>query len=346
MCATSVNEAFDAAAGRLQRSASMLIVCHARPDGDCLGAMAALAASARAAGKSAATLSPDKVPARYEFLFGSRLPAPATQFAALADAADVIVIVDTCAMAQLDVVGPQVQQRREKVVVIDHHATCDSLGDVQWIDNSASAAGVMVLEMIDVLNWPLPPEAAEAVMTALTTDTGWLRFANTDARCLAAAGRCITLGVRPDRLYQRLFQTDRPQRLALVGRMLATLELRAGDRLASMMIRKADFEATGALPEETENLVNEALRIGSVDTAILLVESGDCIRVSLRSRDAVNVAEVAKAFGGGGHARAAGVRVTCDIHDLRRKLVEACEKALSTDYTDYTDYTEKKEEKA
>ncbi len=307
----------------------MLIVCHARPDGDCLGSMAALADAAAAAGKTVRTLAADKVPDRYGFLFASP-PAMASDFVAAADAADLVVIVDTCAVAQLDAVGTQLQARRDKVVVVDHHATCDALGDVQWIDTSSAAAGVMVLELIDALGWPLTPPAAEAIMTAITTDTGWLRFANTDARCLAAVGRCIDAGVRPDQLYQRLFQTDRPQRLALVGRMLTTLELTAGGRLASMVILKSDFVATGALQEETENLVNEALRIGSVDTAILLVENGDCNRVSLRSRDAVNVAAVAKTFGGGGHARAAGLRLSCDIHDLRRRLVEACEKELST----------------
>ena len=139
-----------------------------------------------------------------------------------------------------------------------------------------------------------------------------------------------------DKLYMRLFQCDRPQRLFLTTRMLQSLELHCGGRLATMMIRKADFDATGALPEETENLVNEALRIGCVETAILLVENGPAsdgagpiIRVSLRSRDEVDVAAVAARFGGGGHARAAGLRRVMPIERFRDELVKACAEVLN-----------------
>jgi phosphoesterase RecJ-like protein len=183
--------------------------------------------------------------------------------------------------------------------------------------------------------------AAEALAVAITSDTGWLRFANTDSRCLRTVARLLEdgpsgAGVRMDKLYMRLFQCDRPQRLRLTARMLQSLELHCGDRLATMMIRKADFDATGALPEETENLVNEALRMACVETAILLVENGPApdgggpiVRVSLRSRDEVDVAAVAARFGGGGHARAAGVRQAVPIEKLRDELVKACAEVLN-----------------
>ena len=171
---------------------------------------------------------------------------------------------------------------------------------------------------------PVPHfQIATALATAITSDTGWLRFANTDSRCLRVMGRLLDAGVRPDRLYARLFQCDRVERLRLTARMLATLELHCGGQLAVMCIRKADFEASGAMLEETENLINEALRIGTVESVVLLVESGDLIRVSLRSRDAIDVAAVAKGFGGGGHSRAAGLRSVLPIDELKRQLVEA-----------------------
>ena len=95
-----------------------------------------------------------------------------------------------------------------------------------------------------------------------------------------------------------------------------------------MCVRAADFAETGARLDETENLVNEALRMGVVDTALLLVELPDTIRVSLRSRDAIDVAAVAGEFGGGGHRRAAGLRAEMDLDVLKDKLVAACGQAL------------------
>ena len=316
-------------AARLSAADRLLIVTHARPDGDAVGAMAALAAAARAAGKSARTLVPGGVPERWMFLFPEARPAGTERFAALADEADLVVVVDTCAFAQLDGLEGALRARRDKIVVLDHHATRDDVGSVQWIDTSAAAAGVMVAELLEAMSWPVTPAVAEALMTAVTTDTGWLRFANTDGRCLRAAAKLLDAGVRPDELYSRLYEADRPERLRLLTRALASLRLEADGRIATMSLRGADFTETGARADETENFVNEALRIGCVEVAILLAETGDCTRVSLRSRGAVDVSQVARAFGGGGLVRAAGLRAPEDIDALARKLVDACARALA-----------------
>ena len=324
-----MDKAFGEIADRLRNAKSLLIVSHGRPDGDALGSMAALADSARAAGKDTSMFVPDSQPPKYDFLFDKPPCTDQAQFAALADQSDLIVIVDTCAFAQLDGLADELRARRDAIVVVDHHATADDIGAVRWMDTSAAAAGVMVDELLEELGWPVGPEAAEALMTAIATDTGWMRFANTDGRCLRAAARLVDAGVRTDKLYRKLYQTERPERIKLMRYALGTLELHCDQRLAAMTVRKSDIEAAGARPDETENLVNEALRLATVETAILLVESDEHVRVSLRSRDAVDVAAVAKRFGGGGHRRAAGVRVSEDIDTLKDKLLAACRDELA-----------------
>jgi len=308
---------------RLSKAGRLLILTHARPDGDGLGSIVALARAARAAGRKADLLVPDAVPRRYAFLFAGEAVAGAEKFAPLADAADATVILDTCAFSQLGALEEAVRARKDKIIVVDHHATSDPVGALQWIDTSAAAAGVLTADLIEALGWPVDLTTAEALTVAVASDTGWLRFANTDGRCLRAVAAWLEMGVRPDTLYIRLFQSDRPERIRLMTRMLESLELHCGGALAVMVLRRGDFQQTGALSEETENLVNEALRIGCVETAVLLVENGDGVRASLRSRDRVNVAEVAKQFGGGGHARAAGFRAKEDIDALRRKVIDA-----------------------
>ena len=317
-----------AVAGRLDQARSLLVTTHGRPDGDGLGSMAALAAAAAAAGKTVSLFLPDQAPSRYDYLFDQPPVVGAVHFTAMADAADLVVIVDTCAIAQLDGLDVLLPGFKDRIVVIDHHATTDDIGSLQWVDTSAAAAGVMVTELIDELGWSLDGLASEALMTAITTDIGWLRFANTDGRCLRAVAELVDAGVRPDKLFRRIYQTDRPERLALLRRVLDSLELHCDGRLAAMTIRQADFAATGARPDETENMVNEALRLASVETALLLVENTDCVRVSLRSRDAVDVSAVARQFGGGGHKRAAGLRAATDIDDLKTQLIAACAAVL------------------
>jgi phosphoesterase RecJ-like protein len=315
---------------RVSAAGRLLVVTHARPDGDALGSMAALCGAARAAGKQTAALVPGDVPERYGFLLAGDPPAPAERFAELADWADAIVIVDTCALAQLDGLSGRLAAARDKIVVIDHHATTDDIGSVRWLDASAAAAGVMVGQLLDALGWPVGLATAEALLTAMATDTGWFRFSNTDGRCLRAAARLLDAGVDGDRLYRRLFQADRPERMMLLVRALASLELSADRRVATMKLRLADFAETGARQDETENLVNEPMRMGCVEVSMLLVEApgadgGQCIRASLRSRGGVDVSAVARRFGGGGHVRAAGLRVEGDIDAVAADLVAACQ---------------------
>jgi len=319
---------------RISAAARLLVVTHARPDGDALGSLAALCGAARAAGKQTATLVPGDVPERYDFLLAGDRPAPAERFAELANWADAVIIVDTCALAQLDGLDDQLAAAREKIVVIDHHATTDDIGALRWLDTSAAAAGVMVGELLDALGWPVDLKTAEALLTAMTTDTGWFHYSNTDGRCLRAAARLFDAGVEGDKLYRRLFQADRPERMMLLSRALASLELPAAGSIATMKLRLADFAETGARQDETENIVNEPMRMGRVEVSMLLVQTPDdggrCIRVSLRSRGGVDVAAIARRFGGGGHVRAAGLRADEDIDTLAGKLVTACQAAMET----------------
>ena len=328
MCERSVDNPFKRIVEKLRAAASLLVITHARPDGDGLGSIAAMASAARAAGRAVNLLVPNKIPARYTFLFPNARPAAARDFPGLADAAELIVVVDTCAHAQLDGLVDEIHRRRAKTVVIDHHATEGSLGDLQWIDTSASAVGVMVGELLATLNWPVDVRTAEALLTATLTDTGWLRFANTDGRCLRAVAGWYECGVRLDSLYRRIYQNARPERLKLFGRVLDSLEMHGDERLAVMTICGEDFAATGARPDETENLINSALEIRTVEVVVLITEHAEGVRVSLRSREYVDVAAIAQSLGGGGHARASGVRLGEDIETAKDRLISVCEAAL------------------
>ena len=311
-------------AARLRLGERLVLVTHDRPDGDAIGSMLALARAARAQGRTAHMVCSD-VPRAYRFLTAGETFIHPDDLRLAAAASDRVVILDTCSLAQLTEVRDTIISHWQDLVVIDHHRTSHDIAPLRWQDPSAAATGVMVAELLDGLGWPLEEGVAEPLMAAICTDTGWLRFSSTDARALGAVGRCLDAGVEPDALYRALYENDRPERLALLGRLLANLRYHDDGRVALMTLAAADFAATGATPDETENLISESLRVGTVQVAVLLVERDGRIRGSLRSKptSGVDVAHVAGRLGGGGHARAAGFRLDGSLTDAMTRTLEA-----------------------
>ena len=323
-----MTDSMTAIAELILKAKKILLVTHVNPDGDALGTSTGLARAMRAAGKEASIALPGTTPVRHDFILFDENIASADGFPALAEEADLIIVADTCSHRQLDDINPLMPPYREKTVVIDHHATVDDIGTVRWIDSSSAAAGVMALELLDALSWPVTMEIAEPLAVAILTDTGWLRFSNTDPRCLHAMARLVEAGIGPDVMFKKIYQSDRFEKLKLLGRVLDSLELHCDGLLAVMSLSEDDFHQTGARPDETENLVNEAMRIGEIEAAVILVQNGDEIRVSLRSRQLLDVSLVAETLGGGGHTRAAGARFSGDLQKAKQTIIATISEKL------------------
>jgi len=306
----------------------MVILTHVRPDGDALGSAAALTRAGIRSGKEAIALEPAVIPARYRFLLNDLPLLKSSEFPGQSERSDTIVIVDTCSEGQLGDIADQIAQVRDKTVVIDHHLTRDDIGAVQWVDTSAAAAGVMVFELMEELNWEMDLPIMEALATAVLTDTGWFRFSNSDSRATRILANLLDGGVRIDEIYGRVYQNARIERLRLKARALESLELLCDSRLAVMTLRIGDFSETGATQDETEDLVNEPMQLGSVQVSLMLVEESDGPRASLRSRGTIDVARIASKFAGGGHAKAAGCSSKGESHTFREQLIAACTQAL------------------
>jgi phosphoesterase RecJ-like protein len=253
--------------------------------------------------------------------------------AALAADCDAVIVVDTSAWSQLEPIRAYLDAA-PRTLVIDHHATGDALGtrpgDLRLHDESASATCLILAEWAQAVGIRASPALARALFVGIATDCGWFRFSNTDARTLRAAAGLMDHGVAASELHAQIYQQDAPEKLRLIGRMLGSLELHAGGKLAVMSLRRADFEATGATAAMTEDLVNEAGRLGCTEATLLLIEQPDgIIRANLRSKTALDVAALAARFGGGGHSRAAGTRLKGAWDDVVPPLVSATIEAVS-----------------
>lgn len=324
-----------AVAAALADAKRIVLTTHARPDGDALGSVLGLHLGACNAGKISRMFVLDELPRRYQFLFRDA-PCPvvvenaAEAFERAAGQADRVVVLDTSSHAQMKPIAEPLAKLRDKVIVIDHHPVVEDVGALAWRDTAYAAAGVMVEELLTELGWKLTAAMAEPLMTAIVTDTGWMRYSNTDARTLQCLARMLEAGMKTDTLYARLYQSDRPERVKLLSAAMDSLELHAGGQLAMVTITAEDFARTGASQDETEDFASEPLRIAGVELAFTLIEQADTqTRANLRSRALVDVSAIARAYAGGGHARASGFRSRDPISVVRQRLLDAGTAALA-----------------
>jgi len=316
----------------LDASRRPLLLTHRAPDGDALGALAGLALALRQRGATPRVALYEPFPPRYAILRDYvSWESWGASGAALQSSCDALVIVDTCAAAQLEPIADFLP-RAPRTLVVDHHATRDSIAmrpeDLRLIDESAAAVCVIVAEWARAAGVRLTEPLATALLTGVGTDCGWFRFSNTDARTLRVAAELVAAGAAIDRIYAAIYQQDSCGKVRLIGRMLRSLELHAGGLLAVMYIRGADFAAEGVDLRDTEDLVNEAGRLVGVEGTILFVEQPDHVRVNFRSRSRLDVAALARQFGGGGHERAAGARLRGVWEDCVPRVIAAAVAAL------------------
>lgn len=323
------NTDFQKAVELIDKSNSILVTTHTKPDGDACGSIAAICDVLAALGKKVEPLLLSEVPEWYRFLFAdppkilgrdiSLQQLTEGQFAEF----DLIIIVDTNSYSQLPKFEEYLKQNDKPVLVIDHHVTADGLGCVELIDTTAAATGLIVFDFLKYSDWPITDEITHSLFVAIATDTGWFHFSNTDSRVHRSCAELIDAGANPAQIYHDLYQNLSLQRFKLMVAMAKTLELHLNGRYATQHLTQADFERTGAAHKDTENLIDECQRISTVEAAALFVEAGDGrVRCSLRSRGAVNVRKIAAKFGGGGHTMAAGAYLSGPLEHAEQLIFE------------------------
>jgi phosphoesterase RecJ-like protein len=314
----------------VRRHQRFLLMTHIRPDGDALGSELALAASLHQQGKTARVAIASNLPPRYRFLDpdGTKIE----RFAPPGDGfrnTDAVIVVDTGTWNQIGEFGPFLKTLNASKLVIDHHRTQDDLGGLHLVDTNAEAAGRLIYEANRALGGSLTPEIADALFLAVATDTGWFRHSNTTPATFALAEELTRAGANPNALYDQLYEQNALGRLRLTGRVLDRLKTTANGKVAYSEVYLTDYAETGSTPPDTEDLINFPRSVEGVEVALLFIEQrGGGVKVSLRSRAAVDVDKIAERFGGGGHRLAAGATLPGNMADARAEVLEAVQAAL------------------
>lgn len=310
----------------LKDASSVIVGTHLNPDGDALGSALALAAYIDRLGIDVEVLCHHPAPRNLRFLPG----VDRVRQSPKEEKADLAIMVDLENMERLgDVAEWFIQAPR--LIVIDHHVPHESPGDLRIVDVTASATALIITRLLQDLGAEITPDMATCLLTGIVTDTGSFRFRNTTPESLSLSAVLLERGADLAKVNEEVFQRKPLASTLLLGHMLDTMRLECGNRIAIGVLAKQDFERAMATDEDTEGFVNEMLSIDSVEIAAILREpKPGRIRCSLRSRHDLDVATVAREFGGGGHRNAAGCTLDLALEEAEELLVRRLRQCLAS----------------
>jgi len=301
-----------ALAGFLLEHDDYAIVCHENPDGDALGSLFALMLGLQQLKKRVQAICVDKVPHKYRRIAGAEAllnPAEIKAFTHL-------ICVDCADMARTGL-SESMLSSAKTIVNIDHHASNVGYGQWNLISHEAAATGILIYELLCALDVSITEPIAGNLFVAISSDTGHFMHANTNADCLRVASELVSFGAHANRVAQDMYQTTTLGWVMLLGRAIESMELYCEGKAALMCLSSQDFKDCGATTADVEGLIDTARNIETVQIAALIRETNEGhVKVSMRSKESVDVGKIASAFMGGGHKRAAGF-------SLEQPLVEA-----------------------
>ena len=299
---------------RLHKKGHLLVSTHTSPDGDAVASLLAAAHLSGALGCDPHCFLDGGVPRRYRFLPGSDgIESKTTEEN---DLWDLALIVDSGSLARIGQVAAKLSPQA-LIINVDHHADNKQFGQLNIVYSEAASTTEILFDLAQVLNLPISEDLATLLYTGLLTDTGGFRHSNTTERAFSMAAQLLRHGVKPAEVAQAVYASNSPRGMKLLGEALSSLELNADGKVATMIVHQSNAA------EELEDLAEYALTVEGVQAGALLRIQNGTIRVSLRGRGAVVVADIARRFGGGGHAKAAGFTHEGDPEDLRLRVVEA-----------------------
>lgn len=317
---------------RLLGAQRILTVCHRDPEADALGSALGLALALETLGKQATPVCADAVPGMYDFMphIGRfrRDPDPSIAY-------DLIVVGDC---GELPRIGRVLDEHAElfarvPIVDIDHHGSNTGFGVVDWIDPTAAATCEMVTLLLPHLGVPvdaLRGDIAADLMAGVVIDTATFAHPSATPRTLRVAAELRAAGAPLSDISRHIYRTKPTAQLKLFGLVLARLETRVAGRLVWSTLAPEDFETAEAVPAMSEGLIDLLAQSEGGDVAILFKDQGDQTRISVRTRDGgVDAIALTGAFGGGGHARAAGATIAAPISEARSLVLGMAETLIT-----------------
>ncbi len=325
--------AIEVLAPEFVRGRRVAISTHLNADGDGCGSESALARLLAGQGLVPRIVNPTPWPDMFDFLLGDDVDDQTARGSRALRDIDLLAVLDISDVKRLGSLTDAVRALTVPKLVIDHHEpSADPAGTLVVSDTTACATAELVYDLAMVLGWEITPVVARSLYTGMLTDTGGFRFSNTTPRCLSVAGQLLAFGVDPEEMYTRIYASAPAGRVRLMAEVLGTLQVDETHGLAWLTMGADALEKHGVKAEDLDGIVEHARSIAGTRMALFFRDLGyGKVKVSFRSIGGVDVNEFARAFGGGGHARASGALIVGTLDEVRDRVVEAAREFLDQD---------------
>ncbi|WP_313562890.1 DHH family phosphoesterase [Ruminiclostridium cellobioparum] len=308
----------------IAQAGGIAIFPHVSADGDAIGSSLALALALKNAGKKVIVYLEENIPTVYRFLPGIEL---ACFYDTQDEVMDINIALDTGDVGRLGTRGDAFFEA-PCTINIDHHVTNTKFALLNFVDDMSASTGEIVYTLLKKLKLGIDRDIAACLYTAVSTDTGGFKYSNTTSETHRIASELLATGIDIGELSQRIFDNTTYTKLKLTQKAIELLELHENAKLAAVAISQADLQATGAKDEDCDGIVNIGRSIEGVEVSVLVKENAEEVRVNLRSKTHVDVSEVAAAFGGGGHKRAAGCTVKGSLQEVKEQMIKVLKEKL------------------
>lgn len=310
----------------LENCQRLIVASHINPDGDAIGTQLAFASYLRDLGKEFFLVHEAEVPAKYQFLPGVGAFSHVSSFSG--DFSVNTALILECPSIERVGHASRFLSPEAVIINIDHHQDNQEFGHVNWINPQASSVGEMAFEYFHQVGYQLTPDTATQLYTAMLTDTGRFRYSSTSARTMAIAGMLIEAGADPQRICDNVYYNLHTSTMKLLGKVLNGIEFFDEGRICLLTLTHQMLDEAGAEASESDGLVDFALFTEGVVAGALLKETNaHRTKVSMRSRNSLNVASVAARFGGGGHFNASGCTLPVGLDQAKVEIVKLLREA-------------------
>ncbi len=310
----------------LRMNHRFVVTSHDNPDGDALGSLLATHLALDALGKDSVMVLGGTAPLPGEYAFLD-LEGHGLVRQAPADLDGRVLVAVDCAQ-ESRIVDPTLVAAAPFTVNIDHHHDNTRFGDVDLVVEDASSTGEVLADVFASLGVTLTPQIAEALYTAIVTDTGRFQYSNTTPKALRLAAGLVEAGADVSKVFVEVYESTPFAKLKLLARALERATELADGRVVVSQLLREDFDAARAEEPYSEGIIDHLRAVDGAELVVLVRElpegAASARKGSLRSHpDGVDVSAIARSFGGGGHKRAAGFSTDLGMDEITRRIVEA-----------------------
>jgi phosphoesterase RecJ-like protein len=309
----------------IDKSKCIGITFHQSPDGDSLGSATALLQGLRALNKESYILSKEEIPDTFTYL-------PCSEeitglFKDVKEGTDLIIVLDCGDFKRINA-NLDRDNRQYKLVNIDHHLSNEKYGDFNYVDVNSSAVGEIIYDLLNELGVDITKEIGESIYTSLLTDTSSFKHSNTTSITHEIAGAIIKTGVNFNKIQRQVFENKEFNKVKFFGKVIDTLTLHSNNKIVFMEINEKMLNEVGLESVDSSEVIHFGTMISGVEVVALFKESKGGIKVSLRSKEIVDVSKIAETFNGGGHKRAAGLFCEGSMSNVKDKIYKILEEEL------------------